>query len=136
MDDINECLQQETEQQQAANSHSTSLDPEQCTDSQNSWEFPNTITSHGAQRPFIPHHRRERSRSMAELTSATSTLGHRNWGPLEVEEWSTPAKCRLTDFAQGVCADLGVPVEQRNMIIEKGQVRLMTTRPTKHVIAS
>jgi len=65
------------------------------------------------------------------FTSVSSTLGCRNREPLELKEWSTPAKHQLTDFAQEVCADLGVPVEQHDMIIEKSKVRLMMTRPTK-----
>ena len=132
MDEINERLQQEREQQQqAANSRSTSPQPEQGLDSPSfSWEFTNTTTSHNAQRPIIPRHRRERSRSMAEFMSVSSTLGRRSREPLELEEWSTPVKRQLTDFAQEVCADLGVPVAQRNMIVEKSQVKLMTTRPT------
>ncbi|KAL4066409.1 hypothetical protein V8B97DRAFT_1919321 [Scleroderma yunnanense] len=62
---------------------------------------------------------------MAKFTSASSTLGHHNQGPLEIEEWSTLMKCQLIDFAQGVCADLGVPVEQCDMIIEKSQEMLI-----------
>ena len=127
MDEINEHLRLEREQQQPASSHSTSPQPEQHTGSPNGWEFPNMTASHGAQRP---RHRRERSHSMG-FVSVSSTLGRRNREPLELKEWSTPAKRQLTDFAQEVCADLGVPVEQRDMIIEKSKVRLMTTRPTK-----
>jgi len=66
-----------------------------------------------------------------EFTSVSSTLGRCSQEPLELEEWSTPAKRQPTDFAQEVCADLGAPVEQRDMIIEKSKVRLMMTRPTK-----
>jgi len=136
MDEINERLRLERgQQQQAASSHSTSPQPEQHTDSPSNWEFPTMTTSHGAQRPFMTRHRRERSRSM-EFTSVSSTLGRRNREPLELEEWSTPAKRQLTDFAQEVCADLGVPVEQRDMIIEKSKVRLMTTNPQSNTIAS
>ena len=128
MDDINERLRQEREQQQQ-DSHSTSPQPgEQGTDPSD------TTTPHGARRPFIPRHRRERSRSMTEFASVSSTLGRRNRP--EVEEWSPPTKRRLRDFAQEVCADIGVPVEQRDLIVAKGQVRLMTTRPTKYVVAS
>ncbi|KIM53192.1 hypothetical protein SCLCIDRAFT_32111 [Scleroderma citrinum Foug A] len=129
MDEINERLRQEREQQQqAVDSHSTSPQPEQGLDSPSfSWEFTNTTTSHNAQRPIIPRHRHERSRSMAEFTSVSSTLGRHNREPLELEEWSTPAKRQLTDFAQEVCADLGVPVAKRDMIVEKSQLPVQKT---------
>ncbi|KIM52477.1 hypothetical protein SCLCIDRAFT_32645 [Scleroderma citrinum Foug A] len=129
MDEINEHLRQEREQQQqAVDSHSTSPQPEQGPDSPSfSWEFTNTTTSHNAQRPIIPRHRCERSRSMAEFTSVSSTLGRCNREPLELEEWSTPTKRQLTDFAQEVCADLGVPVAQCDMIVEKSQLPVQKT---------
>ena len=70
-----------------------------------------TTTSYGPQRSFIPRHRCERSRSMAEFTSVSSTqIEHHSRS--EVKEWSIPTKRQLKDFVQGICADIGVPVEQ------------------------
>jgi len=56
MDEINEQIRIEREQQQVAGSQSTTPQPEQRTDSPNSWEFPNMTTSHGAQQPFMTRH--------------------------------------------------------------------------------